>query len=152
MGLAYLFVCLKAYGGAFGLGAVTQYVGAATNFFVGIGGLFTAVGDCRFNAPYLKTLYDYLDLPNKMYKGSLTTEKRSDRQYTVEFRDVSFRYPGSEQYALRHLSMTFKVGERLAVVGMNGSGKTTFIKLLCRLYDPTEGVLVVQSFAGAVQS
>ena len=97
MGLAYLFVCLKAYGGAFGLGAVTQYVGAATNFFVGIGGLFTAVGDCRFNAPYLKTLYDYLDLPNKMYKGSLTTEKRSDRQYTVEFLDVSFRYPGSEQ-------------------------------------------------------
>ena len=59
---------------------MTQYVGAATNFFVGIGGLFTAVGDCRFNAPYLKTLYDYLDLPNKMYKGSLTTEKRSDRQ------------------------------------------------------------------------
>ena len=143
MGLAYLFVCLKAYGGAFGLGAVTQYVGAATNFFVGIGGLFTAVGDCRFNAPYLKTLYDYLDLPNKMYKGSLTTEKRSDRQYTVEFRDVSFRYPGSEQYALRHLSMTFKVGERLAVVGMNGSGKTTFIKLLCRLYDPTEGVILL---------
>lgn len=87
MGLAYLFVCLKAYGGAFGLGAVTQYVGAATNFFVGIGGLFTAVGDCRFNAPYLKTLYDYLDLPNKMYKGSLTTEKRSDRQYTVVFQD-----------------------------------------------------------------
>ena len=115
----------------------------ATNFFVGIGGLFTAVGDCRFNAPYLKTLYDYLDLPNKMYKGSLTTEKRSDRQYTVEFRDVSFRYPGSEQYALRHLSMTFKVGERLAVVGMNGSGKTTFIKLLCRLYDPTEGVILL---------
>ena len=143
MGLAYLFVCLKAYGGAFGLGAVTQYVGAATNFFVGIGGLFTAVSDCRFNAPYLKTLYDYLDLPNKMYKGSLTTEKRSDRQYTVEFRDVSFRYPGSEQYALRHLSMTFKVGERLAVVGMNGSGKTTFIKLLCRLYDPTEGVILL---------
>lgn len=143
MGLAYLFVCLKAYGGAFGLGAVTQYVGAAHNFFVGIGGLFTAVGDCRFNAPYLKTLYDYLDLPNKMYKGSLTTEKRSDRQYTVEFLDVSFRYPGSEQYALRHLSMTFKVGERLAVVGMNGSGKTTFIKLLCRLYDPTEGVILL---------
>ena len=143
MGLAYLFVCLKAYGGAFGLGAVTQYVGAATNFFVGIGTLFTAVGDCRFNGPYLKTLYAYLDEPNKMYQGSLTTEKRSDRQYTVEFRDVSFRYPGSEQYALRHLNMTFKIGGRLAVVGRNGSGKTTFIKLLCRLYDPTEGAILL---------
>ena len=125
------------------LQAGVTYLRIAGAFYVGIGGLFTAVGDCRFNAPYLKTLYDYLDLPNKMYKGSLTTEKRSDRQYTVEFLDVSFRYPGSEQYALRHLSMTFKVGERLAVVGMNGSGKTTFIKLLCRLYDPTEGVILL---------
>ena len=62
---------------------------------------------------------------------------------TVEFRDVSFRYPGSAQYALRHLNMKFKVGGRLAVVGMNGSGKTTFIKLLCRLYDPTEGVILL---------
>ena len=47
--------------------------------------------------------------------------------------------PGSDRYALKHVNMKFKIGERLAVVGMNGSGKTTFIKLLCRLYDPTEG-------------
>jgi ATP-binding cassette, subfamily B, bacterial len=74
-----------------------------------------------------------------MYQGSLTTEKRSDRQYEVEFRDVSFRYPDTEQWALRHINLKFQIGKRLAVVGMNGSGKTTFIKLLCRLYDPTEG-------------
>lgn len=59
------------------------------------------------------------------------------------FIQQSESFCGSEQYALRHLSMTFKVGERLAVVGMNGSGKTTFIKLLCRLYDPTEGVILL---------
>ena len=68
----------------------------------------------------------------------LLTEKRSDRQYDVEFRDVSFRYPGSDIWALRHVNMRFKVGKRLAIVGENGSGKTTFIKLLCRLYDPQE--------------
>ena len=62
---------------------------------------------------------------------------------TVEFRDVSFRYPNTETYALRHVSLRFRIGERLAVVGMNGSGKTTFIKLLCRLYDPTEGVILL---------
>jgi len=56
---------------------------------------------------------------------------------------VSFQYPGSESYALRHLNLKLTAGRRLAVVGMNGSGKTTMIKLLCRLYDPTEGVITL---------
>ena len=78
-----------------------------------------------------------------MYQGALTTEKRSDRNYLVEFRDVSFRYPDSEAWALRHVNLKFQVGSRLAVVGENGSGKSTFIKLLCRLYDPTEGEILL---------
>ena len=78
-----------------------------------------------------------------MYQGSLTTEKRSDRQYEVEFKNVSFKYPGSENWALKNVSMKFKVGKRLAIVGENGSGKTTFIKLLCRLYDPQEGQILL---------
>ena len=78
-----------------------------------------------------------------MYQGSLTTEKRADRKYEVEFRDVSFRYPGTEIWALRHVNVKFRVGERMAVVGENGSGKTTFIKLLCRLYDPQEGEILL---------
>lgn len=143
MGFVYLFVCLKACGGAFGLGETAQYLGAATNLFQGLVTLVNMLADLEINGVYMKNNFTYLDLPNNMYQGSLTTEKRSDRQYTVEFRDVSFRYPGSDQYALRHLNMKFKVGERLAVVGMNGSGKTTFIKLLCRLYDPTEGVILL---------
>ncbi len=143
MGFVYLFVCLKACGGAFGLGETAQYLGAATNLFQGLVTLVNMLADLEINGVYMKNIFTYLDLSNNMYQGSLTTEKRSDRQYTVEFRDVSFRYPGSEQYALRHLNMKFKVGERLAVVGMNGSGKTTFIKLLCRLYDPTEGVILL---------
>ena len=143
VGMVYLFVCLKAWAGAFGLGSVAQYLGAATNLFQGLVTLVNVIAALEINGVYMKEIFDYLDLPNQMYQGSLTTEKRSDRQYTVEFRDVSFRYPGSEQYALRHVSMKFRVGERLAVVGMNGSGKTTFIKLLCRLYDPTEGVILL---------
>ncbi|MBQ3879968.1 MAG: ATP-binding cassette domain-containing protein [Oscillospiraceae bacterium] len=61
----------------------------------------------------------------------------------MEFRDVSFRYPNTEAWALRHVSLKFEVGRRLALVGQNGSGKTTFIKLLCRLYDPTEGEILL---------
>ncbi len=143
MGFVYLYVCLKAWYGAFGVGSVTQYVGALLSLANGIADLLNLSAEMKGNTAFIKKVLDYLDIPNEMYQGSLTVEKRNDRQYEVEFRDVSFRYPGSSQYALRHVNMRFKVGEKLAVVGQNGSGKTTFIKLLCRLYDPTEGVILL---------
>ncbi len=142
-GLVYVFVCLKAWGGAFGIGAVTQYVGAITLLSGGVASLFSTLGEMRVNTAFLRTAYEFLDIKNTMYQGSLTVEKRADRNYEIEFRDVSFRYPGAEAWALSHVSMKFRVGERLAVVGRNGSGKTTFIKLLCRLYDPTEGEILL---------
>ena len=142
-GLIYGFVCLKALGGAFGVGGVTQYVGAITKLFLGLSDVLSVLSEIRTNATFLEDSFRFLDIPNAMYQGSLTTEKRSDRQYEVEFRDVSFRYPGTDQWALRHVNLKFRVGSRLAVVGQNGSGKTTFIKLLCRLYDPTEGEILL---------
>ncbi len=142
-GLVYVFVCLKAWAGAFGVGSVTQYVGAVTALSTSVSTLVERVGILKSNTTFMRTIYQFLDIPNQMYQGSLTTEKRSDRQYEVEFRDVSFKYPGSSVWALRHVNMKFKVGERMAVVGENGSGKTTFIKLLCRLYDPQEGQILL---------
>lgn len=142
-GMIYFFVCLKAWAGAFGIGMVTQYISAITRFSGRIGSLFNTLGQMRNNASFLKVILDYLNIPNTMYQGSLTVEKRNDRKYEIEFRDVSFQYPGSSDYALRHVNIKFKVGQRLAVVGENGSGKTTFIKLLCRLYDPTEGTVLL---------
>ncbi|MGZ9585479.1 ABC transporter ATP-binding protein [Paenibacillus marinisediminis] len=142
-GVVYVYVCLKAWAGAFGIGSVTQYIASITALAGGVAALLAAIGDMRNNTVFLRTTYEFLDIPNDMYQGSLTTEKRSDRNYEVEFRDVSFKYPSADTYALRHVSMKFNIGERLAVVGMNGSGKTTFIKLLCRLYDPTEGVILL---------
>ena len=142
-GVVYVFVCLKSLGGAFGVGSVTQYVSAVTTLTNNVSNLLQAIGHMRTNAGFLKTIYEFLDIPNSMYQGSLTTEKRSDRQYEVEFKDVSFKCSGSDIWALRHVNMKFKVGRRLAVVGENGSGKTTFIKLLCRLYDPQEGQILL---------
>lgn len=142
-GIVYFYVCLKAWAGAFGIGMVTQYIGAVTALSGGILGMLTVLMEIRANAFYLRELFLFLDIPNDMYQGSLTVEKRSDKKYEMEFRDVSFRYPGSEAYVLRHVCVKFRVGQRLAVVGRNGSGKTTFIKLLCRLYDPTEGEILL---------
>ena len=142
-GIAYVFVCLKAWAGAFGVGSVTQYIGAITALSSGVSSLVSTLGDMRSNAAFLRTTFEFLDIPNNMYQGSLTVEKRSDRKYEIEFQNVGFRYPGSKTWALRGVSLKFRVGERLAVVGQNGSGKTTFIKLLCRLYDPTEGTILL---------
>ena len=142
-GVVYVFVCLKSWAGAFGIGSVTQYIGAVTSLSGSLSLLVKALGDMRNNAAFLRTTFEFLDVPNDMYKGSLTVEKRSDRKYDIEFQNVGFRYPGSDAWALRGVSLKFRVGERLAVVGQNGSGKTTFIKLLCRLYDPTEGKILL---------
>ena len=142
-GFVYVFTCLKAWAGAFGVGSVTQYVGAVTALSSNVTKLFKTAGNLRTNMTFLQTNYKFLDIPNSMYQGSLTTEKRADRNYEVEFQDVSFRYPGTQNWALRHISVKFQVGSRLAVVGENGSGKTTFIKLLCRLYDPDEGHILL---------
>ena len=142
-GIVYTFVCLKALAGAFGLGSVTQYIAAVTKVSGGMSSLISGIGLMCNNTPFIELTFEYLDIPNNMYQGSLTVEKRRDRDYEVEFRNVSFKYPGSDNYALRGVNMKFKVGKRLAVVGMNGSGKTTFIKLLCRLYDPTEGEILL---------
>lgn len=142
-GMIYLFTCLKALGGAFDVGSCTQYIGAATAMVANVFALTDMIGTLKANTPYLEKTFAFLDIPNSMYQGSLTTEKRSDRRYEVEFKDVSFRYPGSDIWALRHVNMKFKVGKRLAIVGENGSGKTTFIKLLCHLYDPQEGQILL---------
>jgi ATP-binding cassette subfamily B protein len=138
-GLAYLLIGLRALAGMYSIGQVTQYVGAVTAFAGSLTGLISAVLAIQENNVFLSLLYEYLDLPSLKYRGTLTTEKRQDNEYTLEFHDVSFKYPGSDQYVLKNLSLKLNIGERLAVVGMNGSGKTTMIKLLTRLYDPTEG-------------
>lgn len=106
------------------------------------------ISDNEVYCTHLQGLFDFLDIPNKKYQGSIPVEKRAfceggDNDYEIEFCDVSFKYPSSDSYALRNVSLKFKNAERLAVVGMNGSGKTTFIKLLCRLYDPTEGKILL---------
>ena len=142
-GVVYLFVCLKAWAGAFGVGAVTQYISAISSLSGSVSWMIGTVGNMRANAHFLQTEFEFLEIPNQMYQGSLSVEKRRDRNYVIEFRDVSFMYPGADTWALRHMNMKFNVGQRLAVVGQNGSGKTTFIKLLCRLYDPTEGEILL---------
>ena len=139
----FLFTAAKAFIGVFGIGNFILYQGTIDRFVKAVSAIATDIGILLHNNQYLVELYDFLDLPNAMYKGTLAVEKRDDIDYEIEFRDVSFKYPRTDTWALRHVNMKFKIGDKLAIVGENGSGKTTFIKLLCRLYDPTEGKILL---------
>ena len=142
----YLLVCLYCTMGAFPVGSVIKYIGYLGRIMSNVENLFFHVGGFQGNERFLKTYLEYFDIKNDMYQGSLAVEKRSDKRFDIEFKNVSFKYAGSDTYAVKNVSLNLKVGERLAVVGMNGSGKTTFIKLLCRLYDPTEGEILMNDF------
>lgn len=140
-GTVYLYVCIKGWAGAFGVGAITQYVGAVTLLAGSFRAIIGQLGDMRNNAAFLKLCFDFLDMPNTMEQGTRPVPKQNIHE--IEFKNVSFKYPASDTYALKNVSIRFRAGDRLAVVGQNGSGKTTFIKLLCRLYDPTEGEILL---------
>ena len=242
---SYLIVCFYCVLGAFPVGSIIKYVGYLGRITQSIGDVFYARNQLKTNEQFLKTYLEYFELKNDMYQGSLAVEKRSDKKFEIEFKNVSFCYSenkeknvnqdlnipeeekgrnkdlniskkeleteGSQKkenitdslkisdfdkkiqeksrfiettetktffqkesdsgnieikadqynsteeskkeqddfqknYALKNINLKLKVGERLAVVGKNGSGKTTFIKLLCRLYDPTEGEIFMNDF------
>jgi ATP-binding cassette subfamily B protein len=142
-GLVYIFVGLKAMSGSITIGNIVKYTGSINQFMVGSGMVLTVIVGLKTNNQYLQLYMDFLNIEGEKYKGTLPVEKRDDDEYEIEFRNVSFKYPKTNNYVLKNISMKLNIGERLAIVGMNGSGKTTFIKLLCRLYDPDEGEILL---------
>lgn len=142
--LCYLFVVAKAGLGAFAAGSVVQYVGALTQLVKSVSDLFFVLSENRIYTVHLEKLFAYLDLPDMKRQGHLPVEtEAAGGKCTLEFRHVSFRYPNSETYALKDICTTLQAGKKQALVGENGAGKTTFVKLLCRLYDPTEGEILL---------
>ncbi len=139
----FIITAAKAFIGTFGIGSFILYKGTVTQFAGSFIGITDDITNLRENNKFLAKLFQFLDLPDNMYLGTLAVEKRDDIDYEIEFRNVSFRYPHTENWILKNVNMKFRIGGKLAIVGENGSGKTTFIKLLCRLYDPTEGVILL---------
>lgn len=146
--ISYLFVVFRASAGLLSVGDVVKYAGIIYTFSQSISDLFIALEEYAVSGDRQLSTLEYLNVEDVLEKGTIPVEKRAfcesgDNEYEIEFRDVSFRYPGADHYALSHVNLKFDIGKRLAVVGRNGSGKTTFIKLLCRLYDPTEGEILL---------
>ena len=139
----YLFVGLKALYGAFGVGSILKYTGMVLQMGDGVMKVFDSVRAFFQNFDYLKLYFDYLDMPNLTAEGTLPVTREMKENYEFEFRNVTFTYPGASVPSLSGVNCRFRKGEKIGMVGRNGSGKTTFIKLLCRLCDPQEGEILL---------
>ena len=137
----YIYIGLRAYVGMISIGSVVTYSASIVRFMQSFSGLANCMGHVKSVAQYAADYYEFMELKKKKYDGTLPVEKRRDNRFQIDFDHVSFRYPGSDDYIIKDLTISFVIGEKMAIVGRNGSGKTTFIKLLCRLYDVTEGCI-----------
>ncbi len=143
--LMYGFAVARAATGMLTPGEVIAFALYFTYIQNGISDISDSIGILEIAVPFCKQIFDFLEIPDEKYKGMIPTEKRDDNEYEFEFKHVYFKYPGSEEYVLRDVSLKWKIGEKMALVGKNGCGKSTLVKLLCRLYDPTEGMITLNS-------
>jgi ATP-binding cassette subfamily B protein/ATP-binding cassette subfamily C protein len=140
-GLAYGYLIYSVLNGRFGIGSFTMYLAAINSFSGAMFSLMDSIVDIRRFSDYYDAVDDYLNIPRRQREGKQPLNLSGPP--ALEFRDVSFRYPGQNDYTLKHISFTLREGEKLSVVGENGAGKTTMTKLLMRLYRPTEGQILL---------
>ena len=140
---AYIYVATLAMRSIISIGQVLYMAGIILKAVDAIAQFQVDYAQLRHQLSYLNAFYDFLHLPNMHYDGTLPIEKRDDGEYEFEFRHVSFRYPQQKNDVLHDVNIRFHLKEKLAIVGMNGAGKTTIVKLLCRLYDPSEGEILL---------
>lgn len=137
----YLFIGIKGLLGLFSIGSLVLYCGSFMQIINGIMMMANTFGKLQEIIPLAKCYFEILDTKDDMEYGSKKLDLTD--KFEIEFKNVSFKYPNAENYSLKNIDIKINNGEHLAVVGRNGSGKTTFIKLMCRLYDVTDGKILI---------
>lgn len=136
---AYAVVLVRAIGGALSLGTLTFLAASFRQSRDLIQGLLMSASGIYEQSLYVQDLFSFFDMRPTIQTNLGARAVPSPIRQGFVFEDVGFRYPGSERWAVRHLSFSVRPGERVALVGENGAGKTTLTKLIARLYDPSEG-------------
>lgn len=142
-GVSYFYIGMLAVRRVISVGDFTMCVMSATQLYNSLQNIIFNVMEIKKRCNYAYQFVLFLDYPAAMQTGDRSLVDTGSEGHVIAFRDVSFRYPRSEKYVLRHLNLTIRQGEHLSIVGLNGAGKTTFIKLLCRLYEVTEGEICI---------
>ena len=140
---AYVHILLRAVAGAISLGSLTFLAASFARSRDLIQRLLSAASDIYEQSLYLKDLFDFFEMKPQITSPEGAPEVPAVIREGFVFEDVGFRYPGSDRWAVRHVGFRLRPGERLALVGENGAGKTTLTKLLARLYEPTEGRIML---------
>jgi ATP-binding cassette subfamily B protein len=138
---AYAWIAVSTVRHLITLGQMTMYLALFRQGQAAVSAMLAAVGGMYEDNLYLSTLYEYLETPVPAPAGAAVHGPHPEDG--IRFEDVSFSYPGAEEPALEHVTLHLKPGASLALVGENGSGKTTVIKLLTRLYAPTSGRILL---------
>jgi ATP-binding cassette subfamily B protein/ATP-binding cassette subfamily C protein len=140
----YALMAGRAAQGAITLGDLTLYIAVFRQGQGAVQAILSAMGGMYEDALFMSNLFAFLGIPTggeaPRVRPALSPPR--GRPGALELRDVSFRYPGKEEWALRHVTLTLAPGEKLGLVGENGAGKSTLVKLLLRLYEPTEGAIL----------
>jgi ATP-binding cassette subfamily B protein len=141
--LTYLYVALQAIAGRLTLGDLTLYTVAAQSVQGSIQGILSGFSGMYEHNLYLNNLFELMAVEPSMAVAAKPATLTQPVRGEIRFDNVTFAYPGADKNALTDLSFTVEAGETLAVVGRNGAGKTTLFKLICRLYDPTGGRILI---------
>lgn len=145
--MMYLYFSYQAYTGEISIAGYTVLLGATTLFVSLLGGFFDKLAKIDKTLKYTDLFRRYRDFVTENSKisatNSLSMPDIDTNNITITFENVSFTYPGTEREILGNISFTVRNGEKIGIVGLNGSGKTTLIKLLCRLYEPTSGRIML---------
>lgn len=137
--VSYYCVLALAIAGTITVGMVLRYAQAIFQACMSVSASIRLAGEFRTDVGRIASTLEYLNLEAEKTKGDSFTEMTKG---VIEFRNVSFRYPGTKELVLDHVNLKIEPSEKIAVVGKNGSGKTTLVKLLCRLYEPEEGEIL----------
>lgn len=143
-GMAYLVLGFKILvEKTLTVGEFTMVFGAITSFKNACSGMIGGIIEVLNRGRYFSNYLEFMELEGNNRKGDAPAEVRPGQGVEIEFKHVSFRYPNQNKYALKDINVKLAPFTRVAVIGDNGAGKTSFIKLLCRLYEPEEGQIMI---------
>ncbi|MCM1330475.1 MAG: ABC transporter ATP-binding protein/permease [Ruminococcus sp.] len=141
---SYAYVIYLVINGEIGAGDFVLYFNSIMKLSEATRDWFDNFSGYQWICNNINYVRNYLEMPEKTNRGEGRPLPKGS--FEIEFRNVSYTYNGAEEPTIKNLSFKIKKGERLALVGLNGAGKTTVVKLLCGLYDPTEGEILVDGF------